>query len=138
MCVLENAKQRKRESREGEKVGKLMSGSRVSDLHLKRELTQIRKAGRVLRDPGTTSSWRSPLNSSRSLAAAVVDPPPSRISSQSGKLPIRGESSSNRGKEKKVFLYNWKTQRSSSDKSGLAKNSKEDGEGDEEDGDGRV
>ncbi|CDY17592.1 BnaA06g34110D [Brassica napus] len=109
-----------------------MSGSRVSDLHLKRELTQIRKAGRVLRDPGTTSSWRSPLNSSRSLAAAVVDPPPSRISSQSGKLPIRGESSSNRGKEKKVFLYNWKTQRSSSEKSGLAKNGKEDGEGDEE------
>ncbi|CAN7079430.1 unnamed protein product [Brassica oleracea var. botrytis] len=108
-----------------------MSGSRVSDLHLKRELTQIRKAGRVLRDPGTTSSWRSPLNSSRSLAAAVVDPPPSRISSQNGKLPIRGESSSNRGKEKKVFLYNWKTQRSSSEKSGLAKNGKEEDEEEE-------
>lgn len=37
-----------------------------SKLHLKRELTQIRKAARVLRDPGTTSSWKSPLSSSRS------------------------------------------------------------------------
>ncbi|KAG2261620.1 hypothetical protein Bca52824_068699 [Brassica carinata] len=118
-----------------------MSGSRVSDLsklHLKRELTQIRKAGRVLRDPGTTSSWRSPLDSSRSVAAtvtAVVDRPASRngaSSSQNGKLPIRGESSGNRGKEKKVFLYNWKTQRSSSEKSGLAKNGKEEEEEDEE------
>ncbi|KAJ0240446.1 Protein STICHEL [Hirschfeldia incana] len=120
-----------------------MSGSRVSDLsklHLKRELTQIRKAGRVLRDPGTTSSWRSPLDSSRSVAAAVtavLDRPASRngpSSSQNAhKLPIRGESSSNnRGKEKKVFLYNWKTQRSSSEKSGLAKNSKDEEEDDEE------
>ncbi|KAJ4901235.1 Protein STICHEL [Raphanus sativus] len=116
-----------------------MSSARVSDLsklHLKRELTQIRKAGRVLRDPGTTSSWRSPLDSSRSLAAAAaaVDPPPTRNGASSGqKLPIRGEtSSSNRGgKEKKVFLYNWKTQRSSSEKSGLAKNGKEE-EGEEE------
>ncbi|CDY15837.1 BnaC02g34560D [Brassica napus] len=80
-----------------------MSGSRVSDLsklHLKRELTQIKKASRVLRDPGTSSSWKSPLNSSRSVAAtvpAVVEPP-------------------------KVFLHNWKTHKSSSEKSGLANN----------------
>ncbi|KAL3538435.1 hypothetical protein ACH5RR_001801 [Cinchona calisaya] len=40
-----------------------------SNLHLKKELTQIRKAARVLRDPGTSSSWRSPLNSARSTAA---------------------------------------------------------------------
>ncbi|CAH8387571.1 unnamed protein product [Eruca vesicaria subsp. sativa] len=113
-----------------------MSGSRVSDLsklHLKRELTQIRKAGRVLRDPGTSSSWRSPLHSSRSVAATVVDPLVSRIGGISGdnaqKLP---SSSSNRGKEKKVFLYNWKTQRSSSEKSGLAKNGKEVEEEEEE------
>ncbi|KAJ1400397.1 protein STICHEL [Sesbania bispinosa] len=49
-----------------------MSEMRVSDpskLHLKKELTQIRKAARVLRDPGTTSSWKSPLSSSRSVAA---------------------------------------------------------------------
>ncbi|CAH2045736.1 unnamed protein product [Thlaspi arvense] len=118
-----------------------MSGSRVSDLsklHLKRELTQIRKAGRGLRDPGTTSSWKSPLDSSRSVAAAVVEPPASRSgggSSQNGnsaqKFPIRGESSNRgtgNGKEKKVFLYNWKTQKSSSEKSGLAKNGKEEDE----------
>ncbi|GAU14773.1 hypothetical protein TSUD_204220 [Trifolium subterraneum] len=37
-----------------------------SSLHLKKELTQIRKASRVLRDPGTTSSWKS--TTSRSAA----------------------------------------------------------------------
>ncbi|CAL9248908.1 unnamed protein product [Arabidopsis halleri] len=106
-----------------------MSGSRVSDLsklHLKKELTQIRKAGRVLRDPGTTSSWKSPLHSSRSVA--VFETPASRNGGSSSQFPIRGESSTNRGKEKKVFLYNWKTQKSSSEKSGLAKNGKEEDE----------
>ncbi|XWS11587.1 hypothetical protein CRYUN_Cryun37aG0011400 [Craigia yunnanensis] len=52
-----------------------MSDVRISDpsrLHLKKELTQIRKAARVLRDPGTTSSWKSPLSSSRSVAAAAA------------------------------------------------------------------
>ncbi|XVE89317.1 hypothetical protein DITRI_Ditri19aG0192700 [Diplodiscus trichospermus] len=52
-----------------------MADVRISDpsrLHLKKELTQIRKAARVLRDPGTTSSWKSPLGSSRSVAAAVA------------------------------------------------------------------
>ncbi|XP_010502262.1 PREDICTED: protein STICHEL [Camelina sativa] len=102
-----------------------MSGSRVSDLsklHLmKKELTQIRKAGRVLRDPGTTSSWKSPLDSSRSVAVLDLPAASSRNAGSSSQFPIRGESSStNRGKEKKVFLYNWKTQKSSSEKSGLA------------------
>ncbi|XVF75108.1 hypothetical protein PTKIN_Ptkin13bG0161500 [Pterospermum kingtungense] len=48
-----------------------MSDVRICDpsrLHLRKELTQIRKAARVLRDPGTTSSWKSPLSSSRSVA----------------------------------------------------------------------
>ncbi|XP_022724655.1 protein STICHEL-like isoform X2 [Durio zibethinus] len=52
-----------------------MSDVRISDpsrLHLKKELTQIRKAARVLRDPGTTSSWKSPLSSSRSVAEAAA------------------------------------------------------------------
>lgn len=52
-----------------------MSDVRLCDpsrLHLKKELTQIRKAARVLRDPGTTSSWKSPLSSSRSVAAATA------------------------------------------------------------------
>ncbi|CAA0354943.1 unnamed protein product [Arabidopsis thaliana] len=111
-----------------------MSGSRVSDLsklHLKKELTQIRKAGRVLRDPGTTSSWKSPLDSSRSVA--LLETPASRNGGSSSQFPIRGESSTNRrGKEKKVFLYNWKTQKSSSEKSGLAKNGKEEEEEEED------
>ncbi|KAJ6696322.1 hypothetical protein OIU74_015257 [Salix koriyanagi] len=47
-----------------------MRFSDPSRLHLKKELTQIRKAARVLRDPGTTSSWKSPLNTARSAAAA--------------------------------------------------------------------
>ena len=52
-----------------------MAEMRVSDrskLHLKKELTQIRKAARVLRDPGTISSWRTPLASSRSAAPALA------------------------------------------------------------------
>ncbi|XVF26406.1 hypothetical protein REPUB_Repub14bG0013700 [Reevesia pubescens] len=56
-----------------------MSDVRISDpsrLHLKKELTQIRKAARVLRDPGTTSSWKSPLSSSRSVAAAAAGSAP--------------------------------------------------------------
>ncbi|GJT10322.1 protein STICHEL [Tanacetum coccineum] len=40
-----------------------------SNLHLKKELT---KAARALRDPGTTSSWRSPLTSSRSHTALAL------------------------------------------------------------------
>lgn len=46
-----------------------VAGFDPSNLHLKKELTQIRKAARALRDPGTTSSWRSPLSSARSAAA---------------------------------------------------------------------
>ncbi|CAH8355295.1 unnamed protein product [Eruca vesicaria subsp. sativa] len=100
-----------------------MSSSRrasdLSKLHLKRELTQIKKASRVLRDPGTSSSWRSPLNSSRSLA--VVEPPVCRNVGSSSQIRAEESSSNNRnGKEKKVFLYNWKTHKSSSEKSGLA------------------
>uniref|UniRef100_A0A0D3AVI4 AAA+ ATPase domain-containing protein n=1 Tax=Brassica oleracea var. oleracea TaxID=109376 RepID=A0A0D3AVI4_BRAOL len=76
-----------------------MSGSRVSDLsklHLKRELTQIKKASRVLRDPGTSSSWKSPLNSSRSVAAtvpAVVEPPKTHKSSSEKSGLANNESS---------------------------------------------
>ncbi|XP_010514020.1 PREDICTED: protein STICHEL-like isoform X3 [Camelina sativa] len=111
-----------------------MSGSDLSKLHLmKKELTQIRKAGRVLRDPGTTSSWKSPLDSSRSVAVLDLPSASSRNAGSSSQFPIRGEiSSTDRGKEKKVFLYNWKTQKSSSEKSGLA--NKNHGKGEEEEG----
>ncbi|PKI50269.1 hypothetical protein CRG98_029342 [Punica granatum] len=105
-----------------------MSELRVSDpsrLHLRRELTQIRKAARVLRDPGTTSSWKSPLSSSRSIAP----PPPSsaasarRSSANDGGRAANGwggnaegervesENRVGKDKEKPVFLYNWKARR---------------------------
>ncbi|MED6134102.1 hypothetical protein PIB30_034316 [Stylosanthes scabra] len=80
----------------------------ASKLHLKKELTQIRKAARVLRDPGTTSSWKSPLNSSRSASVSAWKsalnngaPGPTQLDS----LPP--------STNKKVFLYNWKSNKSS-------------------------
>ncbi|KAH0847139.1 LOW QUALITY PROTEIN: hypothetical protein HID58_090494, partial [Brassica napus] len=39
----------------------------LSKFHLKKELTE-KKASRVIHDLGTSSSWRSPLTSSRSIA----------------------------------------------------------------------
>ncbi|KAL4387818.1 hypothetical protein GQ457_09G008350 [Hibiscus cannabinus] len=132
-----------------------MSDVRMADpsrLHLKKELTQIRKASRVLRDPGTTSSWKSPINSSRSVAAAVAavtagaGAGSTSICTVSGNhlgsdslnrsnrnahldlslLPFRVESNNHHGrsvtngngtgneKDKRVFLYNWRSQKSSS------------------------
>ncbi|XWS20664.1 hypothetical protein CRYUN_Cryun31cG0122500 [Craigia yunnanensis] len=123
-----------------------MSDVRISDpsrLHLKKELTQIRKAARVLRDPGTTSSWKSPLSSSRSVAAGSastctalrkhlcnesLNRPNGNAYLDLSQLPFRVESnghgyinnannnSNDNGneKEKRVFLYNWKSQKSSS------------------------
>ncbi|KAI9122500.1 hypothetical protein K1719_006340 [Acacia pycnantha] len=85
-----------------------MSERRISDpskLHLKKkDLTQIRKAARVLRDPGTTSSWKSPLSSSRSVTAASA-----------------WKSNFYRGKENSVFLCNWENRKSSGNNSGAAK-----------------
>ncbi|XP_039045904.1 protein STICHEL-like isoform X2 [Hibiscus syriacus] len=124
-----------------------MSDVRMADpsrLHLKKELTQIRKAARVLRDPGTTSSWKSRINSSRSVAAVVEATDAgstsactvsrNHLGSESlnrsnvnahldlSLLPFRVESNSHRGrsvangneKDKRVFLYNWRSQNSSS------------------------
>lgn len=72
-----------------------------SELHLKKELSAVRKA-RFLRDPGTCSSWRSPL-ASRSVAAFSglsfgddIELEPNSA------LPSRIGSST-----KKVYLYNW-------------------------------
>ncbi|XP_022721340.1 protein STICHEL-like isoform X2 [Durio zibethinus] len=136
-----------------------MSDVRISDpsrLHLKKELTQIRKAARVLRDPGTTSSWKSPLSSSRSVAAAVaaaaagnnfdnesLNRPNGNAYLDLSQLPVRVESSvrghinnannnsngNGNEKEKRVFLYNWKGQQSSSI------NMDEDEDDDDDDGD---
>ncbi|XP_039026092.1 protein STICHEL-like isoform X2 [Hibiscus syriacus] len=142
-----------------------MSDVRMADpsrLHLKKELTQIRKAARVLRDPGTTSSWKSPINSSRSVTAAMEAAGAGSTSActalrnhfgseslnrSNGNthldlslLPFRVESNGHRGrsvvngneKDKRVFLYNWRSQNSSSvnvDDEG------EDNDGDFDDGD---
>ncbi|KAI3695009.1 hypothetical protein L1987_77997 [Smallanthus sonchifolius] len=130
------------------------SGSLVdpSNLHLKKELTQIRKAARALRDPGTTSSWRSPITSSRSataVALAAGDASSSittapvnhyihhyRNSSghnveETGENNISSNNNANRRKEKKVFLYNWRSQRSESERSQQRSNA-DDGIGDGE------
>lgn len=118
-----------------------------SNLHLKKELTQIRKAARVLRDPGTTSSWRSPLSSARSAAAKhYYHHHKNDLSKQQtnykeytngeyqSQLPLHilendsTNSTSNNnhnnyhdgnGKEKakKVYLYNWRSQKSESERS---------------------
>ncbi|GLT44522.1 hypothetical protein SLA2020_184110 [Shorea laevis] len=77
-----------------------------TSLHLKKELTQIRKAARLLRDPGTTSSWKStsrsvlPPASTSTLFTnhfnAAHHPPPHL------ELP--------NAKHSAVFLHNWKHQ----------------------------
>ncbi|XP_058089954.1 protein STICHEL-like [Magnolia sinica] len=104
-----------------------MSNARVgpSGLHLKKELTALRKA-RFLRDPETSSSWRSPL-SHGSLAARYAwnygngaggssndAKTPVGLSELDSSLPPR--SANNR---KKVFLYNWRHQSGMSSDSGV-------------------
>ncbi|XP_030539255.1 protein STICHEL [Rhodamnia argentea] len=77
-----------------------------SKLHLKRELIQIRKASRLLRDPGTTSSCKSP-------PLSAFRPLPTTLNADS-KSP--------------VFLYNWKSPnalRSSSPSSSSSPNSQD-------------
>ncbi|XP_077249669.1 protein STICHEL-like [Tasmannia lanceolata] len=104
-----------------------MSGTRVdpSGFHLKRELTALRKA-RYLRDPETSSSWRSPL-SSRSVAAISnwnhgdgTRGNANRTNASFGffepesSLPPRSEKN-----RKKVFLYNWRQHSGKSSDGGL-------------------
>lgn len=90
-----------------------------SELHLKKELTALRKA-RFLRDPETCSSWRSPL-SSNSFAAAFSLNHGNGTSGNSrennnDKL-LQLSSSGNR--QKRVYLYNWKNHSSKSSESGI-------------------
>ncbi|KAK4424457.1 protein STICHEL [Sesamum alatum] len=100
-----------------------------SNLHLKKELTQIRKAARVLRDPGTSSSWRSPpLNSARSLTKHHYV-----HHHKNGQVDGTDKSNLNaKEKERRVFLYNWRSQKSESERSKQigeddVENSKDDG-----------
>ncbi|XP_075094725.1 protein STICHEL isoform X2 [Nicotiana tabacum] len=111
------------------------NGFDPSNLHLKKELTQIKKAARVLRDPGTSSSWRSPLNSARSVAAAEARKHHYFHHHKGGSTLTKHQSvdakdtifeqvernGTNNGKEKerekKVFLHNWRSQKSESERS---------------------
>ncbi|XP_073025363.1 LOW QUALITY PROTEIN: protein STICHEL [Primulina eburnea] len=114
-----------------------------SNLHLKKELTQIRKAARNLKDPGTSSSWRSPLNSAPSLTKHhyvhhqknerhdLIDGKAiSSLSEQCLQRSLNEEINDNssnvnvandkgdvnvKEKERMVFLYNWKSQKSESE-----------------------
>ncbi|KAK4846413.1 hypothetical protein QYF36_016933 [Acer negundo] len=126
-------------------------------LQLKKELTQIRKAARVLRDPGTTSSWKSPLSSSRSIAAAIAasgsgsgsglgtalksrrqlgEDENSNVN-VNGNVNVNVKNGNVNGREKRVFLYNWKNQKSSSETSAnaMARNDQDDEFDDDDDDD---
>ncbi|KZV47382.1 protein STICHEL-like [Dorcoceras hygrometricum] len=125
-------------------MGGMVGGGGIDPgcLDLKKELSQIRKGARVSRDPGTSSSWHSPMNSVRSLgkhhyahhyknahddASAIPD---------SWQTPLHVKSNSNCGsrddsvsrgnvnvreKGRKVFLYNWSS-KSESEKDGDPEN----------------
>ncbi|KAK6119106.1 hypothetical protein DH2020_047149 [Rehmannia glutinosa] len=124
-------------------------GVDLSNLHLKKELTQIRKAARVLKDPGTSSSWRSPLASATSLTnnhnvnvqidGNAIDyssdlllqlPLPVEIndSFSNSNLAIDKFNPNEKEKDRTVFLYNWKNQKSESERS--RQNDKDDGSSD--------
>ncbi|XP_073155995.1 protein STICHEL-like [Henckelia pumila] len=122
-------------------------------LNMKKELARIRKEARVSRDPGTSSSWRSPMNSARSFSKhhhvhhyknAQDDGSPILDSSarflqttlhvESNSACGGCDNSVNRGdananeKERKVFLYNWSS-KSESEKDGDPENQNENDEG---------
>uniref|UniRef100_A0A0E0F453 Uncharacterized protein n=1 Tax=Oryza meridionalis TaxID=40149 RepID=A0A0E0F453_9ORYZ len=90
-----------------------------SELHLKKELTALRKA-RFLRDPETCSSWRSPLSSKSFMTKSCVINPNEIGSNVSQKhiepaaAPPKGEK-----KRKKVYLYNWRHHSNKSSESGI-------------------
>ncbi|KAK6945658.1 DNA polymerase III, gamma subunit, domain III [Dillenia turbinata] len=71
------------------------------NMQLKKEFTAIRKAARVLRDPGTTSSWKNPSHS------------PSPFTPTRSINNDKSFSKAPNGKENRVFLYNWNVHSSS-------------------------
>ncbi|XP_062202131.1 protein STICHEL-like isoform X2 [Phragmites australis] len=89
-----------------------------SELHLKKELTALRKA-RFLRDPETCSSWRSPLSSKSFLATDVIhhNGIGSNLSQQHTE-PAAGPPKSEK-KMKNVYLYNWRHNSNKSSESGI-------------------
>lgn len=94
-----------------------------SELHLKKELTALRKA-RFLRDPETCSSYRSPL-SSKSFAASSSIIPNDRA--KTNPTPKSSANVLSKGKNKrKVYLYNWRNQSIKSSESGFKSGEEED------------
>ncbi|GJN35377.1 hypothetical protein PR202_gb24146 [Eleusine coracana subsp. coracana] len=90
-----------------------------SELHLKKELTALRKA-RFLRDPETCSSWRSPLSSKSFLTSSDVinhNGPGSSLS-QKHTEPAAAPPKSEK-KRKNVYLYNWRQYSNKSSESGV-------------------
>uniref|UniRef100_A0ACD6A4I0 Uncharacterized protein n=1 Tax=Avena sativa TaxID=4498 RepID=A0ACD6A4I0_AVESA len=117
-------------------MGSIVDGcAGPSELHLRKEFTALRKA-RVLQDPETCSTWRSPL-SSRSLVAScsIIH----RIGVQDSLVPKHTDihrsgvqdslvpkhteppsaqpKSENKGK--KVYLHNWRQYSNKSSESGI-------------------
>lgn len=108
-----------------------------NNLHWKKELTQIRKAARVLRDPGTSSSWWLSPPPPPAEAAADSARPLTKYRIKNGdvggnagsslehnlQVGSKNISSSNGNRNVKdrersrVYLYNWMNQKSESERS---------------------
>ncbi|TVU49304.1 hypothetical protein EJB05_00612 [Eragrostis curvula] len=90
-----------------------------SELHLKKELTALRKA-RFLRDPETCSSWRSPLSSKSFLTTSEVINHNGAGSNLSQKHtePAAAPPKSEK-KRKNIYLYNWRNHSNKSSESGI-------------------
>ncbi|XP_008781968.1 protein STICHEL [Phoenix dactylifera] len=92
-----------------------------SELHLKKELTALRKA-RYLRDPETCSSWRSPLSSKLFAVTSSLNNENGIRRNLTGKNncgaslepPSRSEN-----RRKNVYLYNWRHHSSKASGSGI-------------------
>ncbi|KAJ4795682.1 DNA polymerase III subunit gamma/tau [Rhynchospora pubera] len=95
-----------------------------SELHLKKELTVLRKS-RFLRDPETCSSYRSPL-SSKSLAASSAAIPNGHMKTNPTPKSSINVLPKSKNKHKKVYLYNWRHQSVKSSESGFKTGEEED------------
>uniref|UniRef100_A0ACD5W833 Uncharacterized protein n=1 Tax=Avena sativa TaxID=4498 RepID=A0ACD5W833_AVESA len=101
-------------------MGSMVDGcAGPSELHLRKEFTTLRKA-RVLQDPETFSTWRSPL-STRSLVAScsIIH----RSGVQDSLVPKHTDPPSAQPKSekkgKKVYLHNWRQYSNKSSESGI-------------------
>ncbi|XP_024310617.1 protein STICHEL-like 1 isoform X1 [Brachypodium distachyon] len=90
-----------------------------SELHLKKELTALRKA-RFLRDPETCSSWRGPMSSRSCMTTSSIINHNEIVGNLTQKnmepavVPPKSEK-----KRKNVYLYNWRQHSNKSSESGM-------------------